>query len=646
MLQAPVAPPVPPVSSASAAPDPQAGTAARSPGGAQETADAAAAQAAHGADGVPPTDMPPGSTASGGADPGGVMGPFQFAAFRMIWIANLFANFGVWAQSVAAAWVITDAPDTSAVLVAMIQVAAAVPLVVLSIVTGVLADNYDRRRIMLLGMSVELVIGLSITVLAFLGRLEPVTLIVATFIVSIGGAVVTPAWQAAVGEQVPKSFVGRAVLLNSVNYNVARALGPALGGVMLGTLGAPWVFLFNCICYAALIWAIWRWRRVLPRRSLPPERIVEGVVAALRFTEFSTVTRLVMMRAFMFGISASALWALLPLLAHAHPDGSASLYGYMLGALGLGAIGGSVLIGRVQRRVGVSRLVSGAAALFALCLMLMGLTDNLALVFPALLASGACWIAVLATYNTTVQLLVPDWVKARALALYQTAIFGGLALGSFAWGHFAGTMGVQGAMGAAGIALLVTVLLLYRSRLPDQADARTLATLPSTRPDAPADFDPHHGAVLLTIEYLVEPDRAPGFVAASRSLRLMRLRNGADQWQLFRDLEQPGVWREVFVIGSWIQYLRMNDRMTLADRMVLDAAQAFHAGPQPPRVTHGVSYLALAAMPRAGLHATPIPVDAEGASIPAHTGSPLTDSPPPGPDAGPSPSSRPHPAGA
>jgi len=585
-----------------------------------------------------PADADPDEAASARAasddgvspDRAGVLGPFRYAAFRMIWIANLFANFGVWAQSVASAWVVTDAPDSSAVLVAMIQVAAALPLVLLSIMTGVLADNYDRRKIMLVGMSVELLIGLTITTMAFMGQLHPVTLIVATLIVSIGSALVTPAWQAAVGEQVPKAFVGRAVLLNSVNFNVARALGPALGGVMLGALGAPWVFLFNCVCYAALIWAIWRWRRELPRRTLPPERILEGVKAALRFTEYSTVTRLVMLRSFVFGLSASALWALLPLLAHGHPSGSASLYGYMLGALGIGAITGSVLIGRVQRRVGVSRLISGAALLFALCLMLLGLTEALPLVFVALLLCGACWIAVLATYNTTVQLLVPDWVKARALALYQTAIFGGLALGSFAWGHFAGTMGARGAMGAAGVTLLVTVLLLYRSRLPDHVDSRNLTAFPVTRPNAPTDFDPRHGAVLLTIEYQVDPERVSPFVDAMRPLRLMRLRNGADQWQLFRDLEQPRLWREVFVIGSWIQYLRMNDRMTLADRMVLDAAQAFHTGPQPPQVTHGVSYLALAAAPHAGLHAMPIPADAEGGSAPAHSGSPLSDAPPPG----------------
>ncbi|AMG88893.2 MFS transporter [Bordetella bronchiseptica] len=537
----------------------------------------------------------------------GVLAPFGYPAFRMIWIANLFANLGIWAQSVAAAWIVTEA-QSGPLIVAMIQVAAALPLVALSIVTGVVADNHDRRKVMLVGMGLELVVGTLITALAFLGLLHPVSLIVAVFVVSIGSAIVTPAWQAAVSEQVPRQYVGNAVLLNSVNYNVARAIGPAIGGVLLGALGAPWVFLLNCFCYGALIWAIWRWRRETPPRTLPPERIYEGVVAALRFTEYSNVTRLVMMRAFSFGLSASALWALLPVLAHEHDNGSASLYGYMLGALGLGAIAGSLGIRAVQRRLGVSRLISVAAALLALGLIALGVTENLWVVFPALLLSGSCWIAVLATYNATVQLLVPDWVKARALALYQTAIFGGLALGSFIWGHFAGSMGTRGAMAAAGVALLFTVALLYRSRLPDHVDDKCLSVLPrAALPAGQSDFDARHGVVLVSIEYRIAAERARAFIDAAGPLRLMRMRNGADQWQLFRDLEDAERWSEMFVVDSWLQYLRMNDRMTLADKMAIDAAQAFHSGPNPPQVTHAVSYISVSAAGGRGHAAPPAP---------------------------------------
>lgn len=521
------------------------------------------------------------------------LSPFAFPAFRIIWIANLFANLGTWAQSVAAAWIITT-EQSSPLMVAMIQVAAAFPLVALSIVTGVLADNYDRRKVMLAGMLLELAGGVFITVLAFAGLLHPITLIASVFCIAIGSAIITPAWQAAVGEQVPRAHVGSAVLLNSVNFNVARAVGPAVGGLLLGALGAPWVFLLNCFCFGGLIWAIWRWKRDLPERRLPPEGIFEGVVAALRYTQHSTVTRVVMLRSFAFGLSASALWALLPLLAHEHEGGSALLYGYMLGALGLGAILGSAVVRRIQAAWGASGLVSVAAGLLAACLLALGLADTLWIAFPALLLSGSCWIGVLATYNTTVQMLVPDWVKARALALYQTAIFGGLAAGSFMWGHFAETMGVSGALAAAGIMLGITVALLYRSRLPEQVDAQTLVRADNTEPAlAAAGFNTQHGAVLVTVEYQIPRERLSELIQAARPLRLMRLRNGAQQWQLFRDLERDGGWREAFLVESWMQYLRMTDRMTLADKMVLDKVRALHAGDKPPVVSRSISYLAM-----------------------------------------------------
>ncbi|KOF52247.1 hypothetical protein AD428_21480 [Achromobacter sp. DMS1] len=535
------------------------------------------------------------------------LSPFAFPAFRTIWIANLFANLGTWAQSVAAAWIITT-QQSSPLMVAMIQVAAALPLVALSIVTGVVADNHDRRKVMLLGMLLELTGGVFITLLAFAGLLHPITLIASVFCIAIGSAIVTPAWQAAVGEQVPKAHVGSAVLLNSVNFNVARAVGPAIGGLLLGAMGAPWVFLLNCVCYGGLVWAIWRWKRDVPARRLPPEGLFEGVVAALRYTQHSTVTRIVMLRSFAFGLSASALWALLPLLAHEHEGGNALLYGYMLGALGVGAILGSAVVRRVQAAWGAGGLISGAATLLAVCLLILGLTGTLWLAFPALLLAGGCWIGVLATYNTTVQMLVPDWVKARSLALYQTAIFGGLAAGSFMWGHFAGTMGVSGALAAAGIMLGITVALLYRSRLPEHVDAQSLARADSAEPAlAQAGFNTQHGSVLVAVEYLIAHEKLGDLIKTARPLRLLRLRNGAQQWQLFRDLEREGVWREVFLVESWMQYLRMIDRMTLADKMVLDQVRALHGGEAPPVVSRNISYLAMNAAQGFSLRRRPDP---------------------------------------
>ncbi|OHV08389.1 MFS transporter [Kushneria phosphatilytica] len=451
----------------------------------------------------------------------GTFTPLTIPAFRAIWIANLFANLGVWAQSVAAAWVVTAAHG-SALQVAMIQVATALPLVLLAIISGVVADNHDRRRIMLFGMSIEILGGLGLTTLAFLDWLNPNLLLVAILCVSIGAAITAPAWQAAVSEQVPRNLVSNAVLLNSVNFNAARAVGPALGGALLALVQPAWIFLLNCLCGIGLLWTLWRWHRAVPEKTLPPERILEGIKAALHFTQYSSVTRLIMLRSFIFGLSASAIWALLPLLAHQHPNGSALLYGYLLGALGLGAIAGSTLVTRARRKLGSSRLISVAALVLGGVMVTLGSIDTLWVLLPVLIIGGSCWIAAVASYNSSVQVLVPDWVKARALALYQTALYAGLTLGSMLWGQLAEGLAVQGTILIAGIALVLSALLFLPSRLPElSADELTGAPAPFTEQPGFA-FDPRRGSVMVTIEYRIAGERTREFARAVRPLRRLR----------------------------------------------------------------------------------------------------------------------------
>ena len=518
-----------------------------------------------------------------------ILAPLGVPVFRNIWFANLLGNLGTWAQSVAVAWVITAA-HAGPIMVAMVQVASAAPLVLLSIATGVLADNYDKRTIMLVGQVVEMSGAVFMTVIAFLGYLDPIALILAVLWISLGSAITVPAWQSAVGEQVPRNMVSSAVLLNGVNYNVARAVGPALGGLMLSMLAPSWVFLVNTLSYIGLLIALWQWRHVLPERTLPPEGIREGVIAAMRFTWNSTVTRLAMLRSFLFGFGASVIWALLPLVARERPDGSAALYGYMLGTLGVGAILGSVLVPPLRRWLGSSRLISAAGGILSVTLVLLAYAGPLALLLPALGIAGACWIAALTEYNANVQILVPDWVKGRALALYQTALYAGLAIGSFLWGHLAETMGVSGAILSAAIMLAVSVLLLYHSQFPRvDAAGMSLATRGTVVPPQLA-FNHDQGDVLMSIEYIIPREREGEFVALASSLRHLRLRNGGRYWGLFRGIHDGEVWREGLLIESWLQHLRMLDRMTLADKALIERVRALHRGPAMPHIVVGVTY--------------------------------------------------------
>src|SRR6201991_2674082 len=523
-----------------------------------------------------------------------ILAPMGVPAFRTIWVGNLLTNLGMWAQSVAVAWVIAAA-HAGPIMVAMVQVASTAPLVVLLIAPGVLADNYDKRKIMLVGQIVEMSGAIFLTVLAFLGYLDPTALVLAVLWISIGGAITEPAWQAAVGEQVPRHMVSSAVLLNGVNYNVARAVGPALGGLMLGMLAPSWVFLVGTLSYIGLLVGLWRWRHVTPPRTLPPEGIREGVVAAMRFTWNSTVTRLAMLRSFMFGFVASVIWALLPLVASERRDGSAALYGYMLGTLGVGAILGSVVVARLRQWMGSSRLISAAGAVLSVTLLLLAYAGPLEVLLPALAVAGACWIAALTEYSANVQILVPDWVKGRALALYQTALYAGLAIGSFLWGHLAETMGVSGAILSAAIVAAVSVVLLYHSQFPE-VDAADMSMVAGFKLQAPIiAFDHEQGDVVVSIEYIITQERVAEFIALTLSLRHLRLRNGGRYWGLFRDIHDKNVWREVFVVESWLQHLRMRDRLTVADKNLIDHVRALHQGPAPPRIQVGVTYESIVA---------------------------------------------------
>lgn len=509
--------------------------------------------------------------------------------FRMVWFTGLFSNLGDWAQSVAAAWVLTVS-EASPLLVALIQVATAVPLVLLSLPTGALADIYDRRKMILAGEACCILGGLALTVLGFLDSLESFGLIGFTLLIAIGYALEGPAWQAAVGDMVPKRAVASAVLLNSINYNVARALGPALGGFLLALLGAPWVFLIATASFTGLAAVIWSWGWRPARSILPPESLREAMTGGLRFARHSVVTRRVATRSFIFGFCASSVWALLPLLALAQLGEDALGYGVLLGALGIGAVCGGFLVQPARDWLGTSWLISVSAFLFAAVLLILGTVHIIAIVIPVLFLGGVAWIAVVSTYNTAVQLLVPDWVKARAMAIYQMALYGGLAIGSVAWGIIAESLGVGETLAASGLALVAGALWALRLKIPDIALV-DLRAAPLRKLDLPAlPIDPRRDAVMVVVEYRIGPEQERDFVRAAVRLRAVRLRNGASRWSLFRDAADRLKWSEIYFVDSWYQHLRLLARLTVADRELIDQVGRLHQGPPPPMVRHAVSW--------------------------------------------------------
>jgi len=526
--------------------------------------------------------------------PSRLLAPFfealAFPIFRLVWFTGLFANLGDWAQSVAAAWELT-VMAASPLLIALIQVATAVPLVLLSLPTGALADIYDRRKMILAGEGCCILGGLILTVLGFLDLLEPFGLIGLTLLIAVGYALEGPAWQAAVGDMVPKPAVASAVLLNSINYNVARALGPAIGGLLLAVLGAPWVFLIATVSFAGLAAAIWSWGWRPARSTLPPETLREAVTGGLRFARHSLVTRRVATRSIIFGFCASSVWALLPLVAMARMGDDAVGYGILLGALGIGAVCGGFIVQPARDWLGTSWLISISAFVFAAVLLVLGTVHLVAVMLPVLFLGGVAWIAVVSTYNTAVQMLVPDWVKARAMAVYQMALYGGLALGSVAWGALAEGVGVDAALAASGATLLLGALwALWRLKIPD-ITLVDLRSAPARKLELPAlPIDPRRDAVMVVVEYRIDPEQERDFVRATARMREVRLRNGASRWSLFRDAADRLKWSEVYFVDSWYQHLRLLARLTAADRELIDCVGRLHQGPPPPVVRHAVSW--------------------------------------------------------
>lgn len=513
--------------------------------------------------------------------------PLTFKPFRIIWFADLIANLGTWAQSVASVWILTEY-HASSITLAMIQVVTALPLVLLSIISGVWADNYDRRKLMLMGMFLEFTGGALITSFAFIGYLTSTKLILSILGMSIGASLAVPAWQAAINEQVSKNQVTNAVILNSVNYNFARAVGPVIGGILINTVGTAWVFLLNCLCYLGLIWAVWQWKQIYPKRILPPEHIYEGVISALKFAKYSKVMRSVMLRSFVFGLSASALWALLPVLANT----SASIYGYMLGALGTGAIFGSAIVNKLCNLVDTNKMISSASILLSIVMLVIGSLNIKLLIFGALMIGGSCWITVLASYNSSVQMLVPDWVKARALALYQTTLYAGLAIGSFCWGHIAGIINVKFGLLIAGLLLLISTIALLKLKLPKLDDKyNSIMNQAQHKYPKQIEFSKYKESIIVSIEYCIPVNKTNEFINIIIKLRTVRLRNGAKKWSLYRNVEDKEIWQEIFLIRNWLQYLRMLSRITIADKIIIDKVNKMHIGIKPPRTYQGIQQI-------------------------------------------------------
>jgi len=508
---------------------------------------------------------------------------FGHPTFRALWIATLGSNLGGLIQIVGAGWLMTTLTDSSS-MVALVQAATTLPIMLFSLAGGALADNFTKRNIMLAAQIMMMAVSTILAILAVAGMLSPWLLLLFTFLIGCGTALHNPSWQASMGDIVPREDVPGAVTLNSMGFNLMRSVGPAIGGMIVAIAGAAVAFALNAISYIALVRALLRWTPPRVTRTLPRERFGSAMVAGIRYVAMSPNLLKVMGRSAMFGFAAIPVLALLPLVARDLIEGSAFTYGMLLGCFGVGAIMGALLNDRVRAQWHNETIVRGTFLVFAVCVLLLAFSRSVWLSCLALLPLGACWVMTLSLFNVTVQLSTPRWVVGRALAMYQTATFGGMAVGSWVWGGMADLHSAEFALAASSIVLVLGCLMGLRYTLPEFG---TLNLDPLGRfhePELQLDLSPRSGPIMVMVDYDIAQEDIPTFLNLMIHRRRIRLRDGARQWGLLRDLENPNIWTETYHVPTWVEYVRHHQRRTQADAYVTEKLRALHRGDTEPHV--------------------------------------------------------------
>jgi MFS family permease len=522
--------------------------------------------------------------------------PLGHQLFRSLWIASLASNIGTWMQNVGAAWLMTDL-SASPLMVALVQAATNLPFFVLAIPAGALADIVDRRRLLLVAQSWMLIVAAALAVVTFTGQMTPALLLTLTFLLGLGAALNAPAWQATTPDLVPRAEIPAAVALGGISLNGARAVGPALGGLLVAAAGPGATFLFNAVSFLGVLFVLARWRRPHETSALPAERFVGAMRVGLRYVRNAPSFQAVLIRTLAFVVGGSSLLALLPLLIKQDASLGPAHYGILLGCFGIGAVIAVALLPSLVRRLGVDRTVSIAFLALAVPTLAVALLPNFLIRCVLVLLAGAAWLAALTRLNATAQAAVPRWVRARALAVYLLVFYGGMAAGSILWGFVADQVGVAAALTASAAWMVVGLLATIGCRLPEGEGAELEPSRHWPEMAAPC-LERERGPVMVTVEYRIDPAQLPEFLAAIGPLRAARLRDGAFRWDLFQDAADPARLVEVFLVESWVEHLRQHERVTEADRILQEHLLAWHQAATPPLVTHLVAGLHAAAKDR------------------------------------------------
>jgi len=504
--------------------------------------------------------------------------PFRHRVFAIIWVATVVSNIGGWMYNVASGWLMTSL-NADPLAVSLVQVANSLPMFLFAIPAGALVDIVDRRLFLIIGETAVAVTSTAFAALVWLHLITPWSLLVFSFIVTVASAVTAPAWQAVVPQLVPRADLPSAIAANSVGINVSRAVGPALGGLMVVALGIAAPFWVNAFSNVGVIAALIRWRP--PKKTgpaLPAESFGQSMRSGLRHARYNADLRSTLMRAMAFFVFASAYWALLPLVARDQIHGSSALYGVLLGVIGASAVAGAFLLRTLRARLGPDVLLAGASVATALATALFGAAHHAGVAVAASVLAGASWIAGVSSLNVSAQVALPEWVRGRGLAMYVTIMFGALSLGSAIWGELASLTGLPLALYAAAAGAVLAVPLTWRWKLQTGAAIDFTPSMHWPEPVTIANVEPDRGPVLTLVEYRIDPKHREAFLEAMGPYARVVRRNGAYDFGIFEDPAEEGRFVETFMTDSWSEHLRLHRRVTVTDRGSEDAVRRWNIG--------------------------------------------------------------------
>lgn len=512
------------------------------------------------------------------------LAPLRQRAFRWLWLGTFIGYIGVWGQTVGAQWLVVDAPN-AATLVSLVQAAMTLPVMMLALPGGVLADSFDRRWLLFSVQVYVFIIGMLLTALTAAGLMPPALLLALTFALAIGAAVQLPTWQAMIPELVPRTQLRAATRLDMVGVNVARSIGPALAGLIIAAFGVPVVFGLYAVSVVFLALALLFWRRPAAGSEARRERFVPALRAGGRYVWHEPIVRRILLRVILFITPGMTLWALLPLVATQRLGLGSAGYGALFGALGAGAILAAFALGPVRDRLSTNGLLTVAGIVFAAVLTVIVLISNFFAALATLVFAGLAWTAVISTLIAELQLFLPVWVRARGIAIYLVTFTGSMTVGALIWGLVAEGVGLQPTFFAAAVVMLGGALAGLFWRVPETGHLDREAAIYWPEPRLAIDPELDTGPVMVTVEYTVAPEREAAFLEAMDRLRVSRRRSGATRWELYRDGDRPDRFVELFSVPSWEEHMRQHEgRLTAMDQEVEEAALAF--SDPPPRAEH------------------------------------------------------------